>query len=532
MKILESKITDVTVYADRAQVTRQAGLETEKGSQVVVFDHLPEAIDQDSIRVSGTGRVLLRDVQLKRIRLEEIPDQQVKALKDKADNLKDQIEQLDRKIRNANNEKQFVQKIKEKLTTEGTKDNPAELDPKKWIDMVAFYRRKLDELDTESWQNKKQRDKLKLELNNLSVEISLLGNRKNQTKRRIEVRLEAETPEKLQIKATYVVRGAQWTPFYDLRADSREKKLHVTYHANVLQNTGEDWSEVNLRLSTAQVQKGGQQPELNIWRVGFFEKKVYPELAAMDSAMPKSMSVRAKKKKVPAAPPAGGSEGNQLDAMMFQQAHVETGATAVVFAVGEKNTIKSNKESQKVMIFAQEFPAEFRYSGVPKLSEHAYLTAKATNTTDYPFLPGAASVFLDNQFVAKTHIKLIAPTETFTTDLGIDEAISIKHKLIKRYEKNEGLISKKTVLAYEYRIEIKNNKKTQEKLTVRDQMPLASHDDIKIELTAPPKDQRSNFEISEENFVAWKLQLKPGEEKTLPFEFAIEYPRDKTIDGV
>jgi len=89
------------------------------------------------------------------------------------------------------------------------------------------------------------------------------------------------------------------------------------------------------------------------------------------------------------------------------------------------------------------------YTIVPKLSQYAFLTAKIKNTSEYPFLPGETNIFLDGSFVATSNLKLVVPSEEFETSLGIDEGIKVDYKLIKKYEKNKGLISKKNNIVFE-----------------------------------------------------------------------------------
>ena len=77
------------------------------------------------------------------------------------------------------------------------------------------------------------------------------------------------------------------------------------------------------------------------------------------------------------------------------------------------------------------------------------------------------------------------PSEEFWTSLGIDEGIKVDYKFLKKYQKDEGLFSKKCKFIFEYLIIIKNNKKTSEEILVTDQIPISTHDDIKVDLIEP-----------------------------------------------
>ncbi len=67
MKILESKITAVTVFTDRAQITRVAKIELSKGENKVAFDKLPVSIEEKSVQVTGRGNAILNDITFKKV---------------------------------------------------------------------------------------------------------------------------------------------------------------------------------------------------------------------------------------------------------------------------------------------------------------------------------------------------------------------------------------------------------------------------------------------------------------------------------
>src|SRR6185436_16853975 len=81
----------------------------------------------------------------------------------------------------------------------------------------------------------------------------------------VTVELEVSTPGDFELELTYMVNGAGWKPLYDLRlvGDS----LEITYLAQVAQNTGEDWPDVALTLSTAFPALSLVIPELEPWYI-------------------------------------------------------------------------------------------------------------------------------------------------------------------------------------------------------------------------------------------------------------------------
>ena len=99
---------------------------------------------------------------------------------------------------------------------------------------------------------------------------------------RIDLAAEAATPATLRV--SYSVRGARWSPLYDARLDSgardRKPSLELVRRAEIVQNTGEDWQDVQLAVSTVRTAKGGNAPDLRPLIVR------YPQPRVVERPMP------------------------------------------------------------------------------------------------------------------------------------------------------------------------------------------------------------------------------------------------------
>jgi len=78
-----STLTDVTVFLNGAQVSREGSVTLEPGSQEVLFSGLPAGISEQSIQVQGTGNFTILSVT-HRINYLKSPEEnkQIKALQD------------------------------------------------------------------------------------------------------------------------------------------------------------------------------------------------------------------------------------------------------------------------------------------------------------------------------------------------------------------------------------------------------------------------------------------------------------------
>lgn len=533
IKTLKARITAVTVYADRAQVTRSAAETLPAGEYRLMFDHLPEGLEPGSIQVNGTGNAVLSDVKTNIERYVETPDQDLKALLDEKTALEDRLGQMNANIGQARNEKSFLENIAKKLTGVTEKTPAGELDPEKWVKMVDFYRNRNAALNKEIVDIEIAKREVTARLDKVCKEIADSGSNAEKTRYQVEVLVRMKEAGEVSLRLSYLVHGPSWEPVYDLRVSTREKKMNLVYSAVVRQSTGEAWDDVALELSTAQPAIGGEQPELSPWRLSFYEPR--PEYREMrrNAAMAAAPVANQMMMMDSAGSLAKLEAAAEPSALEIPTARVQANATSVVFAIKGRNTIASDNLPHKVTVSIQDFPAEFRYSTAPKLAPFAYLKTKVRNTSDFPLLPGSTNVFLDSNFVANASLNQVAPGEDFWTFLGVDGAIKVERKFLRKHQEQEGVFEKKTKVVYEYLTEITNNKKSDEELVVWDQIPISSHQEIVVKLLEPQFDKESpTIKKNELNYIEWLFKLKAGEKLKIPFVYFIEYPQGRQVEGL
>ena len=206
-----------------------------------------------------------------------------------------------------------------------------------------------------------------------------------------------------------------------------------------------------------------------------------------------------------------------------------SGSTAVFFEIAGKHTVQNNDTDHQVTILNHRFATQLQYSSVPKLSPYTYLRAKTVNNTDYPLLAGSTNVFLDNNFVANASIDTVASSESFWTFLGIDEGVRVARKFLKKYEKKEGQVfgKKHKNMVYEYSMEAQNFKSKPIELVIKDQLPIAQNDEIKVQLLAPHyTEDTPQLKINKLKYLEWTHRLDSGQDLKIPFTFSITFPND------
>ena len=524
-----AKVHTVTVYGDRAEVVRHLTATIEAGDHTLTFENLPGATDLSSVRVDGKGAFTLVDIRGERIQTKEVADERVLKLTKELEALRAQLNDLTLADNRITQRKSALEKVLGRLTSVGKESANAEMDPSKWAAYLQYHVDTLAKLDQEILANGVSRNSLTLDVDRVQRELNELNAQRFKFRNVARVRIEAKQAGPIELDLAYVVRGPSWNPLYDIRADTKAKTVQVNYHAEVRQSTGEDWKGVALKLSTAQPNLGGREPQMSPWFIQRFipqpvvvtggtvlEGAPKPERADRGSANRDKVSTLA------ASAPAALTAVS----MDFSYARVNTGGTAATFAIPRAYDVPSDNKPAKVAIASESFPSEFRHTCVPKLSPHVYLKAKAINKSDFPFIAGPTAVFLDGAFVANASLDLVAPGQEFWTYLGADQSVKVDLKDLGKVEELSGIFGKKTARTVVSKVfKVTNGKATDVKLSIRDQVPSSNHEEIKVVYEEPKYEKDTDgFKVDQSKFVEWNLELKAGAKQDVPFRFAIERP--------
>ena len=535
-------ITQVTVYADRAEVVRTFKGRLEAGEQTLVFDRLPGATRLDQLRVEGRGAFTLVDIRPETIQTKEVANAQVRALQDalKAQDLRQQA--LNQTEARLTFQKSALDKMLARLTTAGKESANPEMDPLKWAAFLDFQDKQLAEVDRQLLALQTDREAVRAEVDRLNRELGALRGNERRSRLLAKVNLDVRQAGEVEVNLSYLVRGPSWSPSYDMRADTKAKTLEVTYRAEVRQATGEDWRGVSLRLSTAQPGLAGREPKMDPWFLTKAEAVAFAGTVSgglvvngrAENRIQMFNEVKLMGNSMTTSGVAGSDPLKRMEAMDERRASVQAGGTAATFVIDRKSDILADNKPAQVTVMRESFPAYFRHTCVPKLSPFVYLKAKAVNKTGFTFLPGPTAVFLDGAFVAQANLDLVPSGQDFWTYLGVDQGVSVERKVLARREETTGVFGKKTLrTVFDQVFKLKNGKATDIELVLWDQVPASNHEDIKVVFEEPRYEKDTDdLKLNESKFLEWRLPLKAGAKQDLPFRFAVERPEDIQVVGL
>lgn len=266
-KKVVSEIKSVTVFLNGAQINREAASSISAGTSVVSFDKLSPFIDEKSIQVQAEGDFTVLSVMHSLDYLNK---------EKRNDSLQNALETVNTEVASKNarlevlNEKESLLDKNKDLSGD---NNAASLTQLKQA--IDFYDRELTAIKEDFQQTQKEIEMLLKQKALLEKELANVSAIQDLPSGKISVKIESDRSTSANFKVSYVVKNAGWYPNYDLRAKNTSDPVQLKYKANVYQNTGNDWNNVKLKLSSGNPNQNGTAPEMETWYLNYPRNTIY-----------------------------------------------------------------------------------------------------------------------------------------------------------------------------------------------------------------------------------------------------------------
>ena len=532
---VRSSIDSVTVYPDGATVTRVISVDLPQGDTTLIARDFPPGLDSASLRVEGEtiAPVTIGAIDARAPRLERPPT--APELEKRLQALKDERAALDDRIGAEAARKQFAERFAAQ-TPFGLGEKGEARPLSEWRTAFSVV---ADEIKSANEAIRafrlKQRD---LDLEIRQVEAALQAN----PARKMEVRIDlaANAAARATFRVSYTVRGARWAPLYDARLDAgtRERKpaLELIRRAEIVQQTGEDWSDVALTVSTVRTAKGGNGPELRPLIVRYYQPQA-PVPAKTSRLSVDRMAAREERVAgsfAPAALEADNvtiAEATRPASVPAQEmeAAAETGGFQAIFRVPGRVSVAASEGAKSFRISTEQVAPELLIRAVPALDETAYLEASFKHADEAPLLPGRVSLYRDGIFVGRGQMALTPKDETLRLGFGADEKVKVTRTVTRKLEGSAGIISSAKTDEREFKITLRSGHARSIKAVIEDQVPASETAEIQVELlpvTTPPSERDVR---DRRGVLAWNFEAAPGEAKEIKLGWRLRWPSDKVV---
>ena len=261
-----SLITKVTLYRNRAAVTRTANINVASGAFSVFFRDLPSSVSIDSVQASvGDNAVLL-----------SVDTSNTPMLKDNRDIIKEinsEIEATEAILNTANAREEALTlqvTMLKTLINQASNEHERPVDLDALNQQLEFIGEKMTVLSVEQANNALEQVELRKKIQTLKQRKQhLSSDRRNQLNAVVDIGVKQAGT--IQVQLTYLVSYASWKPTYSIRANNAGNKITIEYDAEITQRTGENWTDVQMTLSTAQPQQSTTPPMPSPWFVDVSE---------------------------------------------------------------------------------------------------------------------------------------------------------------------------------------------------------------------------------------------------------------------
>ncbi|HEY8566853.1 MAG TPA: mucoidy inhibitor MuiA family protein [Beijerinckiaceae bacterium] len=524
---LASRIERVTVFPDAALVQRSAKVDLAAGVSTLVLRGLPASLDPGSIRVEGQGSAgfAIGSVDVRAVPGEAQPAVNPE-LEGKIRALRDERGAVDGRIAASEGKKavieRYAQASPEKL---GVEAKPLEVS--QWAAAFDAIGGALTAVHEELRLSRaRARD--------LDAEIAALERarpaplRPGAPKRDVIIAVEAGAALTGTLAVSYRVAGASWSPVYDARLDTggpdRKPALDWTRRAQVSQRTGEDWSDVQLAVSTVRLNRGTAAPDLPPLQVSFYEPVV---------PMPAPMVRRSE--------PRQGFDKN-ADALSAAEAApqapvpatetvaaVEANAYQATFTVPGRVGVTADGATKTFALAQRRVAPSLAARTTPELDPTAYLEAAFVNEEDAPLLAGEVLLHRDGTFVGRGRVKLTPGGDLVELGFGADDRIKVARVPLRRRENEPGWIGQTKTDLREFKTTVRSLHAQPIRVTVMDRLPFTETTGIAVELmkdTTPPTERQLG---DKRGVMAWAFDLAPSETKEIRLAYRLRWPADREV---
>lgn len=542
-KGVNSRITKVTIYSDRALVVREAAVALPAEAAVFRFTKLPGWVDEGSVRAAtSSGKIV--DVSVERRFLAQSSDEGFRKAELKHKELLQKLQAIDDELLILNDQHAHVNSIKvfsaEKLSKDAVTHDIKVDTYGQVIDFVSGTLRKTAAARRDATL---QREVLLPEVEASARNLEELRRLTKLEETTVSVTVLATAAANATLSLTYATPGATWEPMHELRtAASDPDNVELTSFGVVSQTTGEDWNNAELTFSTQSASDSEKIPELEMLALGKTvetSRTVTRQVTSFSSAQKKyeeqnrswnrinqvrsqAMSEMERFEQTYSSSLASFERTQSKTVEIFQS--LSARGTTAHFAAKEPAIVRSDGRPIRLRIGGTKLKADKKIVAVPEESLNAAVTLQMVNKSQQPLLPGSVARYRDGAFLGMTDIDFVAADEDFSVFFSVADQIKLTRELDKKQSSLVRDTRNRMVLAFV--TTVKNLSDRETTLVLAERVPVSENTDIKV----------SNVKISPsekpdaKGIYRFNLTLKPREERVIRVSYQVDYPSTLILD--
>ncbi len=517
---ISTPVQSAIIYLYGAEVTHSKQVTLNAGRNKIVFVGLSTKLNAKSIQVNNTGDASILAIS---DAINYFANQKEST---KIKQLKDSVQMLTEAISQLNNDKDAYTIEKDMLLKNesiGSKDKGVVISELKLAS--DFYLAKMKEINSELLKIQQKTTKLNELLVKSNQELMELNAKNNQPTAEISILISSPIKTTTTIELKYIVTDCGWAPSYDLRAEDINQPIQLKYRAKVFNNTGIDWNDIKVKLSTADPSQSAAKPILTAWNLNFdmgygnkgLSNSIYQ---SSEGYFGNTLSKDNNNNEISTQPQAAKTTIAQP--VKFQE--IEVSELSAEFDIKNNYTIPADSKPYIVDVTEYKLPAVYQHFSVPKLDKNAFLLARINGWEDLNLVEGPANVYYSGTYVGQSYIYTRSADDTLDLSLGRDNKVLVTRSKVKEYC-NKKILGNFVKETFAYEMVIKNNRKTPVQIEIDDQLPVSTQSDITVEALETSK----GLYDTKTGKYSWTYTLQPGDVKKIAFSFSVKYPRNTRL---
>jgi len=541
---IQTNIQAVKLYLDGAEVMRQHPLNLKQGRHKLIFTGLSPKLYNQTIQAGASNAVKILSVTTETNYIDRRKDTP------RAKQIRDSIEQIRLKIDLLQDERKAYLAEKTMLDqNRSIKGENNNLTVQELQAAADFYRQRYLEINKALSRLQKELEQPSRQILDLKLQLREINADRRPTAE-IHLVVEAESSTATTIDLRYVVSDAGWAAVYDLEAGEFDAPIQLGYRGLAYNNTGIDWNDVALTLSTADPLKSMVAPSLSVWTLDNYSTQNIDRLAnnininiqqnnQNNYNVPQKLDVSQGlyQQEIQSILGEDYQKGIDYNTKRYRdylqnknekptvvEATLDVPEFNADFIIPKPYTIPSDRKPYSVEINTFKLPVTYKYYAVPKLDKDAFLLAQVVGWEDLDLVSGNVNIYNNDKYIGQSYLSIRNLSDTLSVSLGRDADVVVERTKVKGSAKKQLFGSQKKA-SIAYRINIRNNRSKSIDIEIEDQVPISDDKDVTVQV-----DEKSNANYDEKTGILnWRFQLAPNKNKEINLGFSIKYPKDKQV---
>jgi uncharacterized protein (TIGR02231 family) len=512
-----SSIDRVTVFLSGAEVTRTGTATIPAGEHRLIIQNLPAGIDPARLQLNiGNENVRLGTLQLDESHEGELVSEEERRLQAELDQLLFERQEIADRIEAANTQLRLLASLADgSVGGQQTSLDIGELSAL----LQTLSASSIDAREVIREANRELALK-EQEIEQKRFELSQVATRRR-TEQVLTVAVTAESAVTTEVAVTYPVNQARWSWLYEARLDTESRSLNLERKVSVSQGSGEDWSEVEVTITTARPNQNTRTPQLGSLLVDFYRPQ--PPII-MESRARSAVDLEE------AAVTGGFLSSSEDFAASAPGVQVQATQYLVNFEIPGRVSVSADRQPQILPIDQRQGDVVLVTRAVPEVDTNAYLEARFTLDSDQPLQAGVMQFYRDGAFIGRRPVPSFQPQEEISLPFGQDERVRVEVFPEQEESRDGGTFRRTAVDDRRVRYQVTSFHASAIDLEVLARIAVPQNEDIEVEIDAraTPFDQQDID--GNRGVLLWQLQAQPAEPVEIRHYYSIRYPEDERLE--